>query len=32
MDAISARSIQVVGEVVVASLPEIEARLLKGGR
>ena len=32
LDAISARSIQVVGEVVVAALPEIEARLLKGGR
>ena len=29
LDAISARSIQVVGEVVVAALPEIEKRLLK---
>jgi glutaminyl-peptide cyclotransferase len=29
IDAISARSIQVVGDVVVAALPQIEARLLK---
>ena len=29
LDAVSARSLQVVGEVVVAALPEIEARLLK---
>ena len=29
MDAISARSIQIVGDVVVAALPQIEARLLK---
>ena len=30
IDAISARSVQVVGDVVVAALPQIEARLLKG--
>jgi len=30
LDAVSARSLQVVGDVVVAALPEIEARLLKG--
>jgi glutaminyl-peptide cyclotransferase len=29
LDAVAARSLQVVGDVVVASLPEIEARLLK---
>ena len=29
MDAISARSLQIVGDVVVAALPEIERRLLK---
>ena len=29
IDAISARSIQIVGDVVVAALPQIEARLLK---
>ena len=29
IDAVAARSLQVVGEVVVAALPEIEARLLK---
>ena len=29
IDAVSARSLQVVGNVVVAALPEIEARLLK---
>ncbi len=29
LDAVSARSLQIVGDVVVASLPEIEARLLK---
>jgi Zn-dependent M28 family amino/carboxypeptidase len=29
MDAISARSLQIVGDVVVAALPQIEARLLK---
>jgi len=29
IDAVSARSLQVVGDVVVASLPQIEARLLK---
>ncbi len=29
IDAIAARSIQVVGDVVVAALPQIEARLLK---
>ncbi|MFA5907174.1 MAG: M28 family peptidase [Vicinamibacterales bacterium] len=30
LDAVSARSLQIVGEVVVAALPEIEQRLLKG--
>jgi Zn-dependent M28 family amino/carboxypeptidase len=30
IDAISARSLQIVGDVVVAALPEIEKRLLKG--
>ena len=30
IDAISARSMQVVGDVVMAALPQIEARLLKG--
>jgi glutaminyl-peptide cyclotransferase len=29
VDAISARSLQIVGDVVVAALPQIEARLLK---
>ncbi len=29
IDAISARSLQIVGDVVVAALPQIEARLLK---
>lgn len=29
LDAVGARSLQMVGEVVVAALPEIEARLLK---
>ncbi len=29
LDAVSARSLQVVGDVVVAALPEIEARLLR---
>lgn len=29
LDAVSARSLQTVGDVVVAALPEIEARLLK---
>ncbi len=29
LDAVGARSLQVVGDVVVAALPEIEARLLK---
>jgi len=29
LDAVSARSLQIVGDVVVAALPEIEARLLK---
>jgi glutaminyl-peptide cyclotransferase len=29
LDNVAARSLQVVGDVVVASLPEIEARLLK---
>jgi glutaminyl-peptide cyclotransferase len=32
LDAISARSLQVVGDVVVAALPEIEARLQKNAR
>ena len=30
IDAIAARSIQIVGDVVVAALPQIEARLLNG--
>ena len=30
LDAVSARSLQVVGDVVVAALPQIEARLTKG--
>lgn len=30
LDAVSARSLQTVGDVMVAALPEIEARLLKG--
>jgi Zn-dependent M28 family amino/carboxypeptidase len=30
LDAISARSLQIVGDVVVAALPQIEARLLNG--
>ena len=30
LDAVAARSLQIVGDVVVAALPEIEARLLKG--
>ena len=29
LDAVGARSLQVVGETVVAALPQIEARLLK---
>ena len=29
IDAVAARSLQVVGETVAAALPEIEARLLK---
>ena len=29
LDAVAARSLQIVGDVVVAALPEIEARLLK---
>ena len=29
LDAVSARSLQVVGDVVLAALPEIEQRLLK---
>jgi hypothetical protein len=29
LDKVSARSLQVVGDVVLAALPEIEARLLK---
>ncbi len=32
LDAVAARSLQVVGEVVVAALPEIEAYLQKNGR
>ena len=32
IDAISARSLQIVGDVIVASLPQIETRLLKDGR
>ena len=31
LDAVSARSLQVVGDVVVAALPQIEARLVKLG-
>jgi Zn-dependent M28 family amino/carboxypeptidase len=31
LDAVSARSLQVVGDVVVAALPQIEARLVKSG-
>ena len=31
LDKVGARSLQVVGDVVVAALPRIEARLLKGG-
>jgi Zn-dependent M28 family amino/carboxypeptidase len=31
LDAVAARSLQVVGETVLAALPEIEARLLKPG-
>ena len=31
LDAVSARSLQVVGDVVVAALPQIEARLMKVG-
>ena len=30
LDAVSARSLQVVGDVVLAALPHIEARLTKG--
>jgi hypothetical protein len=29
LDAVSARSLQVVGDVLIASLPAIEARLTK---
>jgi hypothetical protein len=29
MDNVAARSLQIVGDVVVAALPEIEQRLLK---
>ena len=32
LDAVSARSLQVVGDVVVAALPQIEARLSKSAR
>jgi Zn-dependent M28 family amino/carboxypeptidase len=31
LDKVAARSLQVIGDVVLASLPQIEARLLKGG-
>ena len=31
LDAVSARSLQIVGDVVLASLPQIEARLSKLG-
>lgn len=31
LDAVSARSLQIVGDVVLAALPQIEARLTKGG-
>jgi len=30
LDAVSARSLQIVGDVVLAALPDIEARLIKG--
>jgi hypothetical protein len=30
LDAVSARSLQIVGDVVIAALPQIEARLTKG--
>jgi hypothetical protein len=30
LDAVSARSLQVVGDVVLAALPQIEARFVKG--
>jgi len=30
LDAVSARSLQIVGEVVLASLPQIERRLAQG--
>ena len=30
LDAVSARSLQVIGDVVIAALPQIEARLTKG--
>ena len=32
LDAVSARSLQIVGDVVLAALPQIEARLAKPGR
>ena len=32
LDAVSARSLQVVGDVVLAALPQIEARLVKPSR
>jgi len=32
LEAVSARSLQVVGDVVVAALPQIEARLSKSAR
>jgi Zn-dependent M28 family amino/carboxypeptidase len=32
LDAVSARSLQAVGDVIVAALPQIEARLAKNGR
>jgi hypothetical protein len=31
LDAVSARSLQIVGDVVVAALPQLEARLSKLG-
>jgi Zn-dependent M28 family amino/carboxypeptidase len=32
LDAVSARSLQIVGDVVLAALPQIEARLIRSGR
>jgi Zn-dependent M28 family amino/carboxypeptidase len=32
LDAVSARSLQIVGDVVLAALPQIEGRLIKPAR